>query len=80
MNSVSLDTTTAKLRCTSMAMALVGPLFYTTMKWGRSGHRTKRDVIGHFQKVKLVGKLGSGCLVCCQTPDNLIRHLIHLLR
>ena len=36
-------------------------------------------MIGHFQKARLVGKLEHGCLVCCQTPDNLIRDLMNEL-
>ena len=60
---------------TSFVMAPGGPSFYTTMKRGRSGQENERAVIGHFQKVGLVGKLGPGCLVCCQTLDNFIRDL-----
>ena len=51
--------------------------FYTSTKRGRSENRNKRAVIGHFQKVGLVGKLMPGCLVCCQTLDNLIKDLIN---
>ena len=36
-------------------------------------HGNKTAVIGQFQKARGVGKLGCGCLVCHQTPDNLIR-------
>ena len=50
--------------------------FYAATKSGRLGHVCERAVIGHFQKARLVGKLEHGCLVCCQTLDNLIRDLI----
>ena len=61
---------------TSFVMAPAGPPFYTSIKRGRSELRNERAVIGHFQKVALVGKLVLECLVCCQTVDNLIRDLI----
>ena len=51
-----------------------GP-FYTAAKRGRLGHGSERALISHFQKAMLVGWLGYGCLVCCQTLDNLIRDL-----
>ena len=63
--------------CTSFVMALEGLPFYSTMKRGGSGYRNERAMIGHFQKVGLVGKLVPGCLVYCQTLDNLIRGLIN---
>ena len=63
--------------CTSFVMTPTGLPFYTSMKRGGSEHRNERAAIGHFQKVGLVGKLVPGCLVCCQTLDNLIRDLIN---
>ena len=63
--------------CTSFVMAPVGPSFYITTIRGGSGHGNERAVTGHFQMVRLVRKLGPGCLVCCQTLDNLIRDLIN---
>ena len=58
-------------------MAPEGLPFYSTMKRGRSGHWNERAMIGHFQKVGLVGKLVPGCLVHCQTLDNLTGDLIN---
>ena len=58
-------------------MAPEGSTFHTTMKMGRSGYGNERAVIGHFHKARLVGKLEPGCLVYCQTLDNLIRDLIN---
>ena len=69
-----------KLWHTSLVMAPEGFLFYSSMKRGRSGHWNERAVIGHFQKVRLVGTLAPDCLVCCQTLDSLIRNLINQLR
>ena len=51
------------------------PLLYCHEKgWIR--HENERAVIGQFQKARLVGKLGYGCLVCHQTLDNIIRELM----
>ena len=62
--------------CTSLLIAPEGsPLLYCYEKgWIMCGDG--RAVIGQFQKARLVGKLGCGCLVCCQTLDNLIRDLM----
>ena len=62
--------------CTLLVITPEGPPFYAATKMGRLGHGNKRAVIGHFQKARLAGKLKHGCLVCCQTQDNLIRDLI----
>ena len=61
---------------TTLLMAPEGsPLLYFYEKgWIRHGN--ERTVISQFQKARLVGKLGYGCLVCCQTLDNLIRDLM----
>ena len=56
---------------TPFMMVPAGPPFYTTTKRGGSEHRNERALIGHFQKAGLVGKPVPGCLVNCQTPDNL---------
>ena len=40
-------------------MAPEGPPFYSVMKRGGLKHGSKRAVIGHFQKARLVGKLGA---------------------
>ena len=51
------------------------PFLYCYEK-GQIRHRNERAVIGQFQKARLVGNLGYGCLVCHQTLDNLIRDLM----
>ena len=58
-------------------MAPAGPPFMLPQKGVDLGSGRKGDVIGHFQKARLVGKLEHGCLVCYQTPDNLIWDLIN---
>ena len=62
--------------CRSFMMAQKGLPFYSSMKWGISRHWNERAMIGHFQKVGLVGKLAPGCLGCCQTWESLIRDLL----
>ena len=65
--------------CTSFLMALEGsPILYCYGK-GKIGCGNERAVIGHFQKARMVGKFGYGCMVCCQTLDNLIRDLLSYL-
>ena len=55
-------------------MAVEGPSFlYYYKKGADQGMKSERAVIGHFQKTRLVGMMGYGCLVCSQTVDNLIR-------
>ena len=65
--------------CTSFVMAPKGLPFYTTMKRGGSGHWNERAVIGHFQQVGPGGEVAPGCLLCCQTLDDLIKDLINQL-
>ena len=61
-------------------MAPEGFPFYSTKKRGGSYKASRWAAIGHFQKVGLVGRLALGCLLHCQTLNNLIRDLINQLR
>ena len=54
------------------------PLLYCYEK-GQIRCGNEREVIGPFQKARLVGRLEYGCLVCHQTPDNLISDLMSYL-
>ena len=49
-------------------------LYHYEKEW--ISHGNERAGIGQFQKARLAGKFGYGCLVSCHTPDNLIRDLM----